>query len=117
MGLRQEADAVGQDHAAVRQAEVAGRPPQFGQQPAARVGHGGLGHLHPARFVQVALDRRALVVTGRWFSGIAVLHAAARLVRPRRYLEIGVFRGRSLAVVASQALECELYCFDLWIEN
>lgn len=46
---------------------------------------------------------------------LTVLHAAARLLKPRRYLEIGVFRGRSLSVVADAAPDCELYGFDLWI--
>lgn len=48
---------------------------------------------------------------------LTVLHAATRLVQPRRYLEIGVFRGRSISVVASQAPDCQLYGFDLWVEN
>jgi predicted O-methyltransferase YrrM len=46
---------------------------------------------------------------------LTVLHAAARLLKPRRYLEIGVFRGRSLSVVADAAPDCELFGFDLWI--
>lgn len=46
---------------------------------------------------------------------LTVLHAAARVLKPRRYLEIGVFRGRSLSVVAAAAPECELFGFDLWI--
>ena len=48
---------------------------------------------------------------------LTVLHAAASLARPRRYLEIGVFRGRSLAVVASAAPEAELYGFDMWVQG
>ena len=48
---------------------------------------------------------------------LTVLHAAASLVRPRRYLEIGVFRGRSLAVVAAAAPEADLHGFDLWVEG
>lgn len=46
---------------------------------------------------------------------LTVLHAAARVLRPRTYLEIGVFRGRSLSVVAAAAPECALHAFDLWI--
>src|SRR5262245_59676171 len=48
---------------------------------------------------------------------LAVLHAAATVLRPQSYLEIGVFRGRSMSVVASIAPECTMYGFDMWIEN
>lgn len=41
--------------------------------------------------------------------------AAARLIRPGRYLEIGVRRGRSMAMVAAAAPQCELLGFDLWL--
>ena len=33
------------------------------------------------------------------------------------YLEIGVRRGRSMCVLASQANEANFYGFDLWIKN
>src|SRR3990172_5359993 len=45
---------------------------------------------------------------------LTVLHAASSLIGPQDYLEIGVLRGRSLAVVASRSPECRLYGFDLW---
>ena len=45
---------------------------------------------------------------------LTVLHAASSLVVPHSYLEIGVLRGRSLAVVASRSPQCELVGFDLW---
>ena len=45
------------------------------------------------------------------------LWAAATLIQPRTYLEIGVQRGRSAAVLAAAAPECDIYGFDLWIEN
>ncbi|MCD0461877.1 class I SAM-dependent methyltransferase [Roseiconus lacunae] len=48
---------------------------------------------------------------------LTFLHASAKLLRPRRYLEIGVRRGRSLAVVSSVAPECAITGFDLWMEN
>lgn len=48
---------------------------------------------------------------------LTVLHAAATLLQPRRYLEIGVRRGRSLAVVAHAAPQCDLVGFDLWMAN
>lgn len=48
---------------------------------------------------------------------LTVLYAATKLLEPENYLEIGVFRGRSMSVVASLAPDCNLYGFDLWIEN
>jgi predicted O-methyltransferase YrrM len=45
------------------------------------------------------------------------LRAAALFVRPRTYLEIGVRRGRSAAVVAATSPGCAVYGFDLWIED
>jgi predicted O-methyltransferase YrrM len=46
-----------------------------------------------------------------------VLLAAARLVGPRTYLEIGVRRGRSMAMVAAAAPEARLLGFDLWMSD
>jgi predicted O-methyltransferase YrrM len=46
-----------------------------------------------------------------------VLLATARAIAPRTYLEIGVRRGRSMAMVASAAPECALYGFDMWVED
>ncbi|HEY9784839.1 MAG TPA: class I SAM-dependent methyltransferase [Candidatus Obscuribacterales bacterium] len=48
---------------------------------------------------------------------LTVLFATSKLARPRRYLEIGVRRGRSLAMVASQQKHCEIYGFDRWTPN
>jgi predicted O-methyltransferase YrrM len=45
-----------------------------------------------------------------------VLWAAAKLLRPTNYLEIGVRRGRSAAVVGAVAPDCAIYGFDLWQE-
>jgi predicted O-methyltransferase YrrM len=39
---------------------------------------------------------------------------AAKLLKPKNYLEIGTRRGWSLGMVAVAAPECELYCFDVW---
>ncbi|MEX0750734.1 MAG: hypothetical protein WD359_07975, partial [Dehalococcoidia bacterium] len=43
------------------------------------------------------------------------LSAAATLLHPRAYLEIGVRRGRSAAMVAAAAPDCAIYGFDLWL--
>jgi predicted O-methyltransferase YrrM len=46
-----------------------------------------------------------------------VLCAAAMAVRPKAYLEIGVRRGRSAAIVGAIARECAIYGFDLWLPD
>ncbi|OGO50563.1 MAG: hypothetical protein A2148_02590 [Chloroflexi bacterium RBG_16_68_14] len=51
--------------------------------------------------------RHADILTALW--------AAATLIRPTSYLEIGVHRGRSAAVVGAVCPQCAIYGFDLWI--
>ena len=46
-----------------------------------------------------------------------VLWAAATLIRPNNYLEIGVRRGRSTAMVAATCPDCAIYGFDLWVAD
>jgi predicted O-methyltransferase YrrM len=46
-----------------------------------------------------------------------VLVACAELIQPRTYLEIGVRRGRSIAMVASTTPKTHLFGFDMWAEN
>jgi len=46
-----------------------------------------------------------------------VLLAACKLIRPKNYLEIGVRRGRSMAMVASTCPECEIVGFDMWSKD
>ncbi len=46
-----------------------------------------------------------------------VLAAAAILLRPASYLEIGVRRGRSSAVVGALAPDCAIYAFDAWLPD
>lgn len=55
----------------------------------------------------------------RWRYGdiLTVLHAASTLIQPKTYLEIGVRRGRSAAVVASVSPDCQIVGFDLWIQD
>ena len=45
----------------------------------------------------------------------STLCAAAISIQPRAYLEIGVHRGRSAAVVGAIRPDCAIYGFDLWI--
>jgi predicted O-methyltransferase YrrM len=45
------------------------------------------------------------------------LAAAAMALKPSSYLEIGVRRGRSMAVVASAEPTCAIIGIDLWIPN
>jgi len=45
------------------------------------------------------------------------LYASAKLIAPRNYLEIGVRRGRSLAVIAATCPSCEIYGFDMWMAD
>jgi len=54
--------------------------------------------------------------SGHWrFADIlTVLRAAALFVRPSTYLEIGMLRGRSAAIVAATCPQCAIYGFDLW---
>ena len=53
--------------------------------------------------------RSADITTALW--------AAAMLIQPNNYLEIGVRRGRSAAVVAATCPDCTIYGFDLWIAD
>jgi len=46
-----------------------------------------------------------------------VLTAAGRLAQPRHYLEIGVRRGRSLAMVAAANPHCNIVGFDMWMAD
>lgn len=46
-----------------------------------------------------------------------VLLASSRLIQPRRYLEIGVRRGRSLSLVARGCPGVDITGFDLWVKN
>lgn len=46
-----------------------------------------------------------------------VLLSAAEIVAPTTYLEIGVRRGRSMAMVAEIAPEARLFGFDMWMAD
>jgi predicted O-methyltransferase YrrM len=52
------------------------------------------------------------------FADIATtLVALGELVKPARYLEIGVFHGRSISMIAATSPQCELFGFDMWIPD
>ena len=46
-----------------------------------------------------------------------VLLSAAEIIRPASYLEIGVRRGRSMAMVAAAAPRAALFGFDMWVPD
>ncbi len=46
-----------------------------------------------------------------------VLTAVAELMPVRRYLEVGVFHGRSMSMIGAACPKSELYGFDLWIDG
>lgn len=48
---------------------------------------------------------------------VKILHVVSKLIKPENYLEIGVRRGRSISIVAKNSPYCELYAFDMWIQN
>jgi len=53
----------------------------------------------------------------RFADQLTTLWAAATLIEPSAYLEIGVCRARSAAVVASVRPQCAIYGFDLWVPD
>lgn len=53
----------------------------------------------------------------RYASLHTVLSAAAYFIQPDNYLEIGVRRGYSAAVVAAMCPSSTIYGFDLWMED
>lgn len=53
----------------------------------------------------------------RYADIVTALQACAQLVQPESYLEIGVRRGRSMAIVAATCPECEIVGFDKWAED
>ena len=48
---------------------------------------------------------------------VNTLFAASSLLQPRRYLEIGVRRGRSVAVVAKACPSVDIVAFDMWVKG
>lgn len=52
----------------------------------------------------------------RYWDLACALRYLALEMKPERYLEIGVRRGKSLAQVAEAVPSCRLYAFDMWID-
>jgi predicted O-methyltransferase YrrM len=71
------------------------------------------------RYLKLYLDEGRQRFGSHWklLEIMNVLYAAAELIRPRRYLEIGVRRGRSMAMVLAACPEVEAVGFDMWMEN
>jgi predicted O-methyltransferase YrrM len=67
---------------------------------------------HVAAFVADGRARAAM--TWRYADIVTVLAAAAELLQPESYLEVGVRRGRSMSVVARRAAGCAIVGIDLW---
>ena len=127
------------DHTEERLASAPPAPSGIDFYGPATVGASTIGELatHPSVLDEVleslsALDQddyvdyvRRFVAAGRTAAGTrwryaditTVLAAATRLLSPRSYLEIGVRRGRSAAVVAAGAPECDIVAVDLWNEG
>ena len=75
---------------------------------------------HPDLVAQIFLHRWGRGKFGKhWrFADLPTcLWAASTFVQPQSYLEIGVFRGRSAAVVGATAPGCAIYGFDLWVPD
>lgn len=67
------------------------------------------------RFYAAGLERYG--AEWRYTDLPVALYAACELIQPKSYLEIGVRRGRSMAVVAARRPECQMVGFDYWKKN
>lgn len=67
------------------------------------------------RFYRAGLDRFG--TAWRYADLNTVLRGLGAALAPRTYVEIGVRRGRSLAMLSSVAPDCRLVGFDLWIAD
>ena len=72
--------------------------------------------IKPDPYLEEALERleRRSGSSEPYWDMCCVLSAFADIVRPRRYLEIGIRRGHSVCVVAAAHPLAELYLFDMW---
>jgi predicted O-methyltransferase YrrM len=67
------------------------------------------------QFYEIALER----FDSNWVHAdiLTALNAAANILQPANYLEIGTRRGRSLAQVAAASLNSDIYSFDIWVKD
>lgn len=65
----------------------------------------------------VAEGRRLAGREWRYVDIASALAAATELLRPSSYLEVGVRRGRSMAIVAARAPKCLIIGVDMWQPN
>jgi hypothetical protein len=65
----------------------------------------------------VAEGRRLAGREWRYVDIASALAAATELLRPSSYLEVGVRRGRSMAIVAARAPKCSIIGVDMWQPN
>ena len=65
----------------------------------------------------VAEGRRLAGRQWRYVDIASALAAATELLRPSSYLEVGVRRGRSMAIVAARAPKCSIIGVDMWQPN
>jgi predicted O-methyltransferase YrrM len=65
----------------------------------------------------VAEGRRLAGREWRYVDLASALAAATELLRPSSYLEVGVRRGRSMAIVAARAPKCSIIGVDMWQPN
>ncbi|MGL1902903.1 MAG: class I SAM-dependent methyltransferase [Fibrobacterales bacterium] len=52
-----------------------------------------------------------------YYDIVNVLYAAAKMVKPQNYLEIGVRRGRSVSTVIKASPSTNVFAFDMWQQN
>lgn len=78
-----------------------------------------LSHDEYSNYVLSYYDEGINRFDGQWFFAdiVTVLLALSKMLEPKRYLEIGVRRGRSSCAVASSATECSMFLFDMWVHN
>lgn len=71
--------------------------------------------VYVSRFYREGLEKFA--PDWQYLDILTVLRAASELIKPKNYLEIGVRRGRSMAMVSSVAPQADCVGFDMWIQD
>lgn len=67
------------------------------------------------QFYRQCLDRYGS--NWHYFDITNVVYAAAKMSQPKRYLEIGVRRGRTLCCAVEGSPKVDIYAFDMWMQN